>query len=62
MTPETPAPPSELGMKLIARYGRIEIWEVVERYGSDFYVFGVASSGAIVCPSLAMAYEVAASG
>ncbi len=49
-------------MKLIAHYGKIEIWEVVEKHGPDYYVFGVASSGAIVCPSLAMAYEVAASG
>ena len=48
-------------MKLISRHGKIEIWEVVEQHGSDFYVYGVTEGGdPIVCPSLDMASEVAA--
>ena len=27
-------------MRLIAKYGRVEIWEVSETYGFDFYVYG----------------------
>ena len=46
-------------MKLIEKRGRIEIWEVRESYGSDFYVYGVLSDP-IVCPSLGMAREKAA--
>lgn len=46
-------------MKLIYRNGPIEIWEVVESHGSDFYVYGVTGDP-IVCPSLGMAREVAA--
>lgn len=41
-------------MKLIEKRGQIEIWEVTEAYGSDFYVYGVLSDP-IVCPSLGMA-------
>lgn len=46
-------------MKLIYSHNGIEIWEVAESYGSDFYVSGVTSDP-IVCPSLGMAREVAA--
>lgn len=46
-------------MRLIAKYGRVEIWEVSETYGFDFYVYGVLSDP-VVCPSLGMAREVAA--
>ncbi len=47
-------------MKLVYKNGAIEIWEVKEDYGSDFYVYGVYASGdPRVCPSLAMAREVA---
>jgi hypothetical protein len=41
-------------MKLIYKSGAIEIWEVSESHGSDFYVYGVTSSPR-VCPSLDMA-------
>lgn len=44
---------------LAAKYGQIEIWEVRESYGSDFYVYGVRTDP-VVCPSLGMAREVAA--
>ncbi len=37
-----------------------EIWEVVESYGSDFYVYGAMVGGdARVTPSLGMARELA---
>lgn len=45
-------------MKLIYINGPIEIWSI---YG-EFYVYGVMHSGdVVVCPSIDMAYEVAAS-
>lgn len=47
-------------MKLIYRRGKIEIWQVSESYGFDYYVYGVLSDP-IVCPSLGMAREKAAS-
>lgn len=48
-------------MRLIEKRGIIEIWEVAEVYGSDYYVYGVTVGGdPIVCPSLGMAREVAA--
>ncbi len=47
-------------MRLIFKNGPIEIWEVSEPYGSDFYVYGVLASGPRVCPSIGMAREVAA--
>lgn len=48
-------------MRIIYRSGRIEIWEVTEPYGSDYYVYGVTNGGdPIVCPSIGMAREVAA--
>ena len=47
-------------MKLIRKIGKIEIWEVAEAYGSDFYVYGVTASGdPRVVPSLGMAFEIA---
>lgn len=46
--------------RLIEKTGQIEIWEVTEAYGLDFYVYGVRSDP-VVCPSLGMAREVAAS-
>ena len=50
-------------MKMIEKHGKIEIWEVVESYGSDFYVYGVTVGGdARVAPSLGMAREIAAGG
>jgi len=49
-------------MTLVTKYGPVEIWEVTESYGSDFYVYGVTENGdPRVCPSLDMAREVAAS-
>jgi hypothetical protein len=49
-------------MTLVAKYGPVEIWEVTESYGPDFYVYGVTENGdPRVCPSLGMAREVAAS-
>lgn len=45
-------------MRLIDKYGQIEIWEV----DGEFYVYGVTVGGdPRVCPSLGMAREVAAS-
>jgi len=41
-------------MTLILKRGQIEIWEVRESYGSDFYVYGVLADP-IVCPSFDMA-------
>lgn len=46
-------------MRLIEKHGQVEIWEVTESYGSDFYVYGVLSDP-IVCPSLDMARATAA--
>ena len=46
-------------MNLIFKIGSVEIWEVREAHGSDFYVYGVTADP-IVCPSLDMAREVAA--
>jgi hypothetical protein len=42
---------------LIFKTGRIEIWSA----GREYLVFGVTASGdPIACPSLGMAFEVAA--
>lgn len=47
-------------MKLLRKVGLIEIWQVSEAYGDDFYVYGVTESGdPIVCPSFGMACEKA---
>ena len=48
-------------MRMIFKQGLIEIWEVAEAWGFDYYVYGVTASGdPRVCPSIGMAYEVAA--
>ena len=48
-------------MRLIYRSGRIEIWEITESYGLEYYVYGVTVGGdPIACPSIGMAHEVAA--
>jgi len=46
-------------MRLIHKAGNIEIWEVREDWGFDYYVYGVYASGPRVCPSIGMAHEVA---
>lgn len=47
-------------MAMIFKSGAIEIWQIKEDYGFDYYVYGVMASGdPRVCPSLAMAREVA---
>jgi hypothetical protein len=46
-------------MTRIYTNGTVEIWAVNERHGVDYYVYGV-NRDPIVCPSLDMAYEVAA--
>ena len=44
-------------MKLIHKRGKIEIWQV----GNEWFVYGVTVGGdPRICPSLGMAYEVAA--
>lgn len=45
-------------MKLLYKAGAVEIWEVVEAYGSDFYVYGITKDPR-VCPSFEMARSVA---
>lgn len=48
-------------MKLIFKSGPIEIWEITEAYGTEYYVYGVMESGdPRICPSLGMAREIAA--
>jgi hypothetical protein len=48
---------------LIYRNGTIEIWSVTESWGTDYLVFGVTVGGdPRACPSIGMAYEVAARG
>lgn len=47
-------------MTLIYKRGKVEIWAVSEPWGTDYYVYGILSDPR-VCPSLGMAYEVAAS-
>jgi len=37
---------------------QIEIWQVQEKYGFDYYVYGILSSPRVV-PSLDMAYAIA---
>lgn len=48
-------------MALIFKSGNVEIWQVRERHGDDFYVYGVRKDP-VVCPSLGMARDVAAAG
>lgn len=48
-------------MRLIEKRGDIEIWQIDEAYGPDFYVYGITNNGdPVVCPSLSMAREKAA--
>lgn len=48
-------------MRLIEKQGKIEIWAVQEKWGADYYVYGVTQNGAPrVVPSLGMAREVVA--
>jgi hypothetical protein len=48
-------------MHLVFKSDVIEIWSVNEAWGTDYYVYGVTASGdPRVCPSIGMAYEVAA--
>jgi hypothetical protein len=48
-------------MQLIEKHGQIEIWEIEEAWGFDYFVYGVTVGGdPICCPSLGMAREVAA--
>lgn len=48
-------------MKCLFKSGTIEIWSVLEPWGTDFYVYGVTASGdPRVCPSYDMAREAAA--
>lgn len=50
-------------MKLVESNARAEIWEVIEDYGhgpvSEFYVYRKAGGDPRICPSLAMARDVA---
>lgn len=46
-------------MRLIEKHGAVEIWEVSESYGFDYYVYGITRDP-IVCPSLGMARAKAA--
>ena len=46
-------------MKLVYKTSRTEIWEVIESYGSDFYVY-VNGKHIRTCPSIDMARECAA--
>jgi hypothetical protein len=48
-------------MTLIYKNGAVEIWQVCETYGFDYYVYGVSSSPRVV-PSLDMAQSIAAKG
>ena len=44
-------------MTLIFKQGKIEIWQV----GREYFVYGITVGGdPIACPSIGMAYEVAA--
>jgi hypothetical protein len=48
-------------MTMIFKNGPIEIWRVGEPWGVEFYVYGVTQSGdPRACPSIGMAFEVAA--
>lgn len=46
-------------MKLVYENGAVQIWEVTEGHGPDFYVYS-GSKLVRVCPSIGMAHEVAA--
>ena len=44
---------------LIFKAGPVEIWAVAEAWGVDYWVYGFTADPR-VCPSIGMAYEVAA--
>jgi len=46
-------------MTLVYKFGSVEIWQIQENYGFDFYVYGVSSSPYVV-PSFDMAKAIAA--
>lgn len=46
-------------MNLIFKNGAVEIWAIVEAWGTDYWVYGVHNDP-VVCPSLGMAREIAA--
>jgi hypothetical protein len=46
-------------MRMIERRGAIQIWEVTEPWGLEYYVYGILADP-IVCPSLDMARAKAA--
>lgn len=46
-------------MTLVHKTSRTEIWEVIEAYGSDFYVY-INGKHVRTCPSLNMARAIAA--
>lgn len=47
-------------MRLLYKKGKVEVWEVQESYGLEYYVYGYYHSGdPKVCPSLGMAMEIA---
>lgn len=48
-----------MAIKTVFREGRLSVVEVIERYGSDFYVYGVTASPRVV-PSLSMAMAIIA--
>lgn len=46
-------------MQMVFKSGAVEIWQVREGHGFDYYVYGLTSDPR-VCPSLEMARAVAA--
>ena len=44
---------------LVEKHGPVEIWQIEETYGPDFYVYS-GSRLVRTCPSLGMARDVAA--
>ena len=44
---------------LVFKNGPVEIWAVAEAWGVDYWVYGFTADPR-VCPSIGMAYEVAA--
>lgn len=46
-------------MKLVFKSQKIEIWQVSEKYGFDYYVYGVTNSGdPVIAPSFDMAKSI----
>jgi hypothetical protein len=46
-------------MVRIFKSDQVEVWQVNERWGTDYWVYGVTTDPR-VCPSLGMAYEILA--